>query len=324
MPLCQMSDRAVEVVDDEDAMGAALSELREARAPDAASEPAVVETSAAAEPEQAAEPEAKEPEPETPEVKLARTQAELHKAQSDLGRVSALNRANQEKAQEIDRLRRQLAEATKPPETAAQAGAELAALAEQVKDFPELASLVDVVGKALAEVETRSQASAKQAAQDAIAPLEPLRKRHLDEQTKQQEAATAADLDVFNSTYPDARDVVSSNEFKEWLPKQSQAVQWAFFKGETPADAMPVMDAYDAYLRRSGKPSIARTPEPTRTPQAQEPARTGSSRLERAAGIPSRAGSAAAKGGLPPADDFEGSLEFFRKRRQANAYAGAA
>lgn len=320
-------------VSDEDAMGAALAEIQRSKA---AGEPASVQgepaqaaastdAAAVAEPVKKPDEQTKTTEAtaaaapaaaaeKTPEQKLAETQAELHRAQSEIGRVSALNRANQEKAQRIADLERELQSARKPPETSEQALSELAALSEKVKDFPELASLVAVVGKALKEVETKAQASAKQAAQEVTASLEPLRQRDLERQAEQETAANAADLKTFSGTYPTAGEVVKSDDFKAWLPKQSKAVQWAFFKGQTPADAMPVMDAYDAHLRRSGKPSIAHTPQTTQQPAAAEPVKQASDRLSRATGIPSRATNGA-KGALPPADDFEGSLEFFRQQR---------
>ena len=85
------------------------------------------------------------------------------------------------------------------------------------------------------------------------------------------------------------------------------------------------MDAYDAHLRRIGKPSIASTPT-SQQPDAEDhktiEARPDT-RLARATGIPSRAGSAG-KGSLPPQDDFEGSYDFFRLRRLAAEKAAAA
>lgn len=69
------------------------------------------------------------------------------------------------------------------------------------------------------------------------------------------------------------------------------------------------MDAYDAHLRRAGRAPIARYPQ---QPAAQR-ASANAARLQSAAGLPSRA--SGAKGGLPPEDDFEASLDFFRRQR---------
>lgn len=309
-------------------MAAALVEIRAARQGDAqpadaasATEPAADAGAAqpAATPAPTPEPKAADASApaaeETPEQKLAKTQADLHRAQSEIGRVSALNRKAQDQAQRIAELERELQSARKPPETQAEALAQFDQLAEKVKDFPELLSVVQTVGAALKEVKDSAQATAKQAAQQALAPIEPLRRQHLEQQEKDQSAAIAADMTTFSNTYPSAREVIVSDDFKAWLPKQPPAIQYSFRKGETPAEALAVMDAYDAHLRRSGKPSIARTPTTTQQPDpAAERQQPDKSRLERAAGIPSRA-SGAGKGSLPPQDDFDGSLEFFRKKR---------
>lgn len=328
-------------VSDEDQMAAALVELRESRSTgtEAAGDPAgeaqaasdAAAGAAAATDKPAGDPAGKpaeaaaaegQPEAKTPEQLLAEKQAELHRVTSEIGRVNALNRKNMENAQRIAALERDLAEARKaPPATQADALSELAALKERVGEFPELASLVDVVDKALKELEGKAKEAATAAAKEVTAPLEPLRQRDLDRQVQEQEAADSAASEAFAATYPTAVEVVKSDEFKAWLPKQSKAIQWAFFKGETPADAMPVMDAFDAHLRRSGKPPIAHTPTTTQQPAAQEHKQPASDRLSRAAGIPSRTGGA--KGSMPAQDDFEGSLEFFRNKRLADQRARA-
>lgn len=318
-------------------MSAALQEIREARTGDAnpvtevAAQPAQAAEQApategaapAATPAptpapkaaEAAAPAAAPAAEETPEQKLAKTQAELHRAQSEIGRVSALNRKTQDQAQRIAELERELQSARKPPETQAEALAQFDQLAEKVKDFPELLSVVQTVGAALKEVKDSAQATATQAAQQALAPIEPLRRQHMEQQSKDMEAANAADMSTFQTTYPTAREVIVSEDFKAWLPKAPMAIQFSFRKGETPGEAIAVMDAYDAHLRRSGKPSIARTPTTTQQPPAAEPAKQpDNKRLSQAAGLPSRA-TGNAKGSLPPEDDFDGSLEFFRNKR---------
>lgn len=73
------------------------------------------------------------------------------------------------------------------------------------------------------------------------------------------------------------------------------------------------MDAYDAHLRRAGRAPIAQYPQ---QPAAQR-ANANAARLQSAAGLPSRA--SGAKGGLPPEDDFEASLDFFRRQRLTRA-----
>ena len=222
------------VVDDEDAMGVALAELRDARTGDV--EPTASVPVEAAEPDSTAKPD-KTTEPaeaqapakvKTAEERLADAETELHRLRSDAGRVSALNRKYQESSQEAAKLREQLAAAQKPPETQAEARYKLDALSDQIKGFPELESIVDAVRDALTEVEGKAKAHATQAAQEAVKPLEPLRQRQLDQDAQQQEAAFAADLSTFTTTYPTAVAVVKTDDFKTWLPKQSPAIQWAF------------------------------------------------------------------------------------------------
>lgn len=257
------------------------------------------------------------------DAELAAKQAELHRLTSEIGRVSALNRKNQESVQEIARLREQLETAQKPPETQSEARQRLAALAEQAKQFPELVSVINVVGEALTEVEKKSETVAKSAAAQAVEPLAAVRRHHDDAVEREQQAAYVAAEKAFKDTYPTTAEVVRTPEFKAWLNSAPAQIQHAFHKGQTPQEAMPVMDAYDAHLRRSGKPSIAQLPQS----QQQQTANTAKSddseeRLRRATGIQPRQNGG--KGSLPPADDFEASQAFFRKQRLARSQGAAA
>lgn len=321
-----MSVQSTKVVDDETAMGNALAELRDARSTDTvspASTPDVIPQAATNTAVTAAAlPDADKPnadaqapatETKTPEQELTEKKAELHRVTSEIGRVNALNRKNQESTLEIVRLREQLAVAQRPPETQAEARTKLEELSEQVKDFPELLSIVTAVNERLKEVEGNALTTATKAAQEAMKPLEPLRLQHQDQQDQRIEAAHAADMTVFSESYPEAVQIIKTNDFRAWLPKQPQAIQFSFHKGETAAEALAVMDAYDAHLRRTGQPSIAHIPQSLQTPPAAEPSKTNN-RLMRATGIPSRSTSGN-KSGMPAEDDFEGSLEFFRRQR---------
>jgi hypothetical protein len=322
-------------LDDEDAMGAALIELRADRA-SVEGELDPVPTAAPAAPAPAATPAATPaadatavPAVKDPDQLLAEKRQELHRVTSELGRVSALNAKAAQQAAQIADLQRQLATVTTSPKSAAEARDKFADLAEKVKEFPELKELVDVVSQAFKEVDGKAVAVAKAAAKEATAPLEPLRQQHITAKANEQEAANAADLRTFTETYPTANEVLGTADFKEWLPKQSQDIRRAFFQGQTPGEALPVLDAYDAYLRRSGKTSIAHTPQSQQP--ADQAAATGTTagkpandRLARAAGIPSRTASNGAKGALPAADDFDGSLAFFREKRIAAQRAAAS
>lgn len=145
------------------------------------------------------------------------------------------------------------------------------------------------------------------------------------EQRQQQErdAAYQAALTTFQGAYPTAVEVLKGQDFQAWIPRAPKQVQDAFRNGNTPEEALAVMDAFDAHLRRSGKPSIANyqtaSPPAAAPAQAAQKSTTNAARLQSAAGLPSRA--SGAKGGLPPEDDFEGSLEFFRRQRLRAAQA---
>lgn len=166
------------------------------------------------------------------------------------------------------------------------------------------------------EIETKAAHVAKQAAAQVVEPLEELRAEQQQKAQEQRTAAYEAAMGTFQSTYPTAAAVVQSPEFGAWIKAQPQTTQVAFYRGQTPDEAIAVMDSYDAHLRRSGRPSIAQTPNQPAAPAAQK-ASTNAARLQAAVGLPSR--NSGAKGGMPPEDDFEASLDFFRRKRLAAA-----
>lgn len=324
-----------QVLDDEDQMAQALAELRNERSdtPDA-----VVEVKAeapAAEPvaeEQPVVEEAPEPAPSTeaaaapsPEDQLKAAQAELHKMRSEIGRVGALNRKYMEAAQEAAALREQLAQrqaAPQEPTGTEDAASKLAAVAEQVKDFPELAGIVAAVSDALKHADKKTEEVARRVAAQVVEPLEPLRLEQTTRAEQEQKAAYDAALEQFNSTYPTAVDVIKSDDFKVWLSNQPGAVQYAFHKGTSPMEAMTVMDTYDMHLRRTGREPVAHisSPQPEVAPAPVKSAQN-MNRLQRAAGIPSRP--SGSQGSAPPADDFEASLAYFRNKRLSAQRAAA-
>ena len=315
------------VLDDEDQMSAALAEMRTGRAeepivatPVQALEAESPSEEAAPEPAQAAAPVAADP-----NEQLKQVQAELHRARSEIGRVSALNHKYLQSTQEIAALREQLAKVQQAPAPAAETAetlGRLAAVAEQVKDFPELAGIVAAVSDALKQSDKKTEEVARRVAAQVVEPLEPLRREQTDRLQNEQQAAFDAALATFNSTYPTAREVVASDDFKSWLNGQPSHVQYAFDKGQTPQEAMTVMDTYDMHLRRSGKPPVAQITN-SQTPAPAAPARSApdTGRLQRAAGISSR--TSGAQGGQPPADDFDGALAYFRQKRLNGQRAAA-
>ena len=321
-----------QVLDDEDQMAQALADIRNDRTSPEESvaevaQPQVSEPAAEAQPDQVVAEENEQPDPaqakqDDPQEQLKAAQAELHKVRSEIGRVDALNRKYMETSREAAALRERIAqlEAAKQaePQPTSQTATKLAAIAEQVKDFPELAGIVAAVSDALQEADKKAEEVARQAAAQVVAPLEPLRREQMTRAEVEQKAAYDAALQVFNDTYPTAVEVVQSDEFKSWLGNQPAHIQYAFSKGKTPMEAMTVLDTYDMHLRRSGLQPIAKL---NTQPAPQVRNAPDTSRLERAAGIPSRA--TGSQGGQPPADDFEASLAYFRSKRLAAQRAAA-
>lgn len=328
-----MSQDSQVVLDDEDQMSAALAELRN----DRSDEPVVAEPSTeprtqledsaeapAAEPTAQAEPSAPavEPPANDPIEQLKLAQAELHKARSEIGRVGALNHKYMQAAQEAAQLREELAKLKQQPAQTVSADvavSKLEAMAEQVKDFPELAGIVAAVSDALKQADLKTEEVARRVAAQVVEPLEPLRREQTSRLQNEQRAAYDAALATFNSTYPTAVEVVQSDDFKTWLSDQPGHIQYAFSKGQTPMEAMTVLDTYDMHLRRSGKSPIAHFNQSQ--PEQPSPVRSvpNISRLQRAAGLPPR--SAGSQGSAPPEDDFDASLAYFRNKRLAAARA---
>lgn len=330
-----MTQESQVVQDAEDEMAAALAEIRNERAEgtpvvETAIAPAQASEVQAVEEQPAAQEPAQEAAPATPDLdpaeQLKAIQTELHKAQSELGRVSALNRKYLEAAREAAALREQLAQVqqqAQPAATPSEALTKLEAVAEQVKDFPELAGIVAAVSDAIKQTDKKAEEVARRAAAQVVEPLEPLRREQTSRLEQEQQAAYDAAMATFNSTYPTAVEVVKSGEFKTWLARQPSQVQHAFAQGQTPMEALTVMDAYDMHLRRSGLPSIAQinVSQPSGQPTGAVKTAPNVNRLQRAAGIPSR--SAGSQGGQPPEDDFDASLAYFRNKRLAAARAAA-
>lgn len=313
-----MSDVQV-VQDDEDLMTAEFDKLRAARAD---GDSGSIEATPPTEPtplEQSADPEpAKaEAQPAAPDIneQLKQAQAELHKARSEIGRVSALNQKYTQASQEIAQLREELAQMKQAPTKVVDttdSAAKLAAVAEQVKDFPELAGIVAAVSDALKQTDAKAEEVARRIAAQAVEPLEPLRRDTAARAETEYKAAFDAAMTLFSSTYPTATEVVKTGDFKQWLSSQPGNIRFAFEKGQTPQEAMTVMDSYDMHLRRSGKEPIAKLNQ-SQAEAEQKPTPKPQDRLTRAAGIPSRA--SGSQGGLPPSDDFDASLAYFRAKR---------
>ena len=316
-----------ELLDDEDQMASALAEIRSERAeePVAVIEAEVVASEPESAPDIQAPADVAAPVQTDHAEQLKSVQAELHKARSEIGRVSALNQKYLQATQEAAQLREELAQARSTPAAPASASEtvdKLAMVAEQVKDFPELAGIVAAVSDALKQSDLKTEEVARRVAAQMVEPLEPLRREQTSRLQSEQRASFDAALATFNSTYPTAVQVVQSEEFKSWLGNQPGHVQHAFSKGETPQEAMTVLDTYDMHLRRSGLPPIAQFSQSQPVP-APAPARVvpNANRLQRAAGIPSR--TSGAQGGQPPADDFDGALAYFRNKRLTAARAAS-
>lgn len=324
---------ATQTHDEEDQMAAALADLRSDRKETAAEAPeaSVVEAPAAkssAEEAPAQQPAPTEPQPKADPDEVAKNREELHRLRSEVGRVNALNRLYNEAKARAEALERENASmrSAQPPAAEKQAVqsdamAKLAEVADKVKDFPELSNLVAAVGAALTSSETKAAEVAKQTAAQVVQPLEGLRAEAEQKRAIAQRAAYEAAVGEFQSAYPSAVDVIRSDDFKHWMRSAPTAIQLAFQRSDDPKDAMTVMDAYDAHLRRAGKQTVTVSKTPVEQPalKAAPKPNPNTQRLQAAAGLPSRA--SGAKGGLPPEDDFEASLEFFRAKRLSRAAA---
>lgn len=326
-----MTQETAQVASSEDQMAAELAQLRADRANgDPTDAPAPAPQAPAAEPAAApaqAEEQDRSPDPSPTDPPV--DPAALHRQRSEEGRVAALNRKYQDALARIAELESQ-SRAAQPDPAPAPAPAQQASrvtgaleklekIKEQVKDFPEIMSLVTVVGEALEDVRQDAEQTAKQAVTQAVQPLEPLRRDFESRAQNEQAARYEAAVKTFSDTYPTAGEVVRTDEFKAWLAHQPPTTQRIFRESRDPNEAMLVMDAYDANLRRSGRQSIAVIQSAQGSPTPATPAVRDQSRLRRAIGIPSR--QSGAKGALPAQDDFEGSLAFFRQQRaQASAH----
>ena len=317
-----------QVMDDESQMAEALAELRSERteatetqepAPVAEAPAPVIATAENDTSRDAPRTTDTTPVQAEPADELRKTQAELQKARSEIGRVNALNRLYNEtrsKAEQLERENASLRQSSKPvvpDELSDDAARQLAEVAEKVKDFPELSGLVAAVGAALRTVDTKAAQVAHQAAAQAIQPLEGLRTEAEQRRQQEHQAAYQAALNTFQSTYPTAVEVVRSQEFNSWINAAPKPVQEAFARGQTPDEALAVMDAYDAHLRRSGKQPVSQYPTQSQPNTAATKSTSNAHRLQAAAGLPSRV--SGAKGGMPAEDDFDGALAFFRSKR---------
>lgn len=323
-----------QVMDDETQMAEALAELRSERT-EAIETPAPAHVAEAPAPAVAtaekdtsteAQPSVADAKPD-PADELRKVQEELHRARSEVGRVNALNRLYNETRQRLESLERENAAFKARPvadqgEVKSAAMNKLAEVAEKVKDFPELSGLVAAVGEALQSVDTKAEQVAKHTAAQVIQPLEGLRVEAEQRRQQEQQAAYQAAMQTFQSTYPTAVDVIKTPDFKSWIATAPKQVQQAYQEGTSPDEAIAVLDAFDAHLRRVGKSSIAQYQTQAQPAPAAAEAKTSASskdRLAQAVGIHSRA--SGAKGGLPAEDDFDGALAFFRQQRLRRAAA---
>lgn len=326
-----MTQETQGALDDEDLMAKELAALRTDRGDEPppvaeAAAPAATESVEPTEPAPQDLAQATEAKPEVdPGEQLKQVQAELHKARSEIGRVDALNRKYMQAAQEAAALREQLAQVQQQQAVAqtsnSDALSKLSQVAEQVKDFPELAGIVAAVSDALQQADKKTEEVARRVAAQVVEPLEPLRREQTSRVEQERKAAFNAALDTFNSTYPTAVEVVQSDEFKAWLNGQPGHIQHAFHKGQTPQEAMTVLDTYDMHLRRSGLTPIAHIQLSQSAASQQTQKTSNAERLHRAAGIPSRP--VGVQGSQPPADDFDASLAYFRAKRLAAQRAAA-
>lgn len=77
--------------------------------------------------------------------------------------------------------------------------------------------------------------------------------------TNDEDAAVRA----FHTAHPNAVSIIRTQQFKNWIANQPPQIKNMFQNGQTAAEAMVVMDSYNAYLRRVGTTAREESQQPT-------------------------------------------------------------
>lgn len=261
----------------EDEYAAAFAEAAAERTGDVkAEEPKAEEPQADA----AQEAAPSDPASELEELKRKLAEAE-HRERSASARVSAFHRKANAAEARIRELESKVQQVAAPKQEAATGELDEEALSE----LPEVAKLVDRL------VDRKVRESVKQVEQT----VEPLRRRAEQDELR-------AQLAVVEQEYPNWRETVFSDEFRQWIDAKPQALRTAYAHANTPDDAIEFLRMYE----RESQPARTVPPSPKE-------------KLTKAVGVPARGTAAPMNGGLPAEDDYSSAFEHFARLRKKQA-----
>lgn len=176
-----------------------------------------------------------------------------HKLQSNIGRVSGLQRKANNLEKENSRLKA-AADVDDDQPTADQITAALSGNDEDwdqfKEDYPAIASTIDKRLQAMG-------GAIEETIKTAVKPVE----SRLDQADEDAElAAYSAAVNEVSETYPEWTKAVKTDEFAAWLTEQAPGIA-ALASSDDPADASELISRYDDFLVSEGKPSLKATPD---------------------------------------------------------------
>lgn len=234
--------------------------------------------------------EAAEPPPvdELAELKRRLADAE-HRERSASSRVSSFHKKYNEAQAQLAELQRQASAPEYDAEPTDEDDDEALAVLDEM---PELGRLVDRLVALRVE---ESVDVVKRQVQQVEAGVQPLHQQA-------EREALRSELAVVEAEFPQWREIVYGDEFKSWIDAKPASIRDAYDNADTAADGLEFLRMYDRERGAS-------------TPTSRSTTTTKQDRLARAVGVPSRAASAPLTG-MPPADDFEASFNYFAKQRR--------
>lgn len=230
-----------------------------------------------------------EPTQESADDLIEKLEAEVadlqHRSQSDAGRVSALQKKNNELVALINE--RNTKEEDKPfqPETAPQDDTP-PPLVEFKDDYPDIYQGVEAYMRTELEKRTREL---EQRFQSQLAPANQL--------VEQQQ--TAAEFAALEAAHPDWQQIATTDEFGQWVQQQPPAIQ-AMANSDYSNDVSFVLSSFKAQSQ-------------TQQPQASGISRKREMQLAQSASLPSRGNASAS---TLASDDYESAFNHYAAKRK--------
>lgn len=231
----------------------------------------------------------------------ARKQLE-HRAQSDSGRIGALQRKLNSVTSEIETIRNSSAKAQPSDQQVAEA------MAGSDKDWDEFASdYPEIAGAIDRRFENERQQTTK-----TITPI-------VEKMQHEAEVEAQTDLEsryeAVSQTFPTWQNAVKESTFNEFMADQPPGIQ-ALANSDDPRDASELIGKYDAYRVANGMETLKAVPDKSGdTEKANQLAQRRAQQLEDGATIPSR--SARVDPSAESGDDFEAAFNAYAARRAA-------